>query len=52
LNPGQRSALDGLIAQGLIEKIAPAGPREPVRYAVTAKGQKVLADRGVGANES
>jgi hypothetical protein len=52
LNPKQRSALDGLITQGLIEKIAPAGPREPARYAVTAKGQKVLDDRGVGANES
>jgi DNA-binding HxlR family transcriptional regulator len=52
LNPSQRSELDGLIAHGLIEKIAAAGPNEPVKYAVTRKGQKVLDDRGVGANES
>ena len=52
LNPSQRSELDGLVAHGLIEKIAAAGPSEPARYAVTPKGQKVLDDRGVGANES
>jgi len=52
LNPSQRSELDGLIAHGLIENIAAAGPSEPVKYAVTPKGQKVLDDRGVGANES
>ena len=52
LNPSQRSELDGLIAHGLIENIAAAGPSGPVKYAVTPKGQKVLDDRGVGANES
>jgi hypothetical protein len=31
LNPSQRSELDGLIAHGLIEKIAAAGPSEPAR---------------------
>ncbi len=52
LNPRQRSELDGLVAQGLIKKLAPADPGEPARYALTSKGQKVLDDRGVGANES
>jgi hypothetical protein len=52
LNPRQRSELDGLVALGLIKKLAPAGPAEPARYALTSKGQKVLDDRGVGANES
>ena len=52
LNPGQRRELDGLIAQGLIVKITPDDQGESARYAVTAKGQKLLADRGVGVNES
>jgi hypothetical protein len=52
LNPRQRSELDGLVAQGLIKKLAPVGSSEPARYALTFKGQKVLDDRGVGANES
>jgi hypothetical protein len=52
LTAGQRTELDGLIAHGLIEKIAPAGPNQPAKYALTASGQKLLDDRGVGANES
>jgi hypothetical protein len=52
LTPGQRSELDGLIAHGLIEKMAPDGGSEPARYAVTPKGQKLLDERGVGVNES
>jgi hypothetical protein len=52
LNPGQRAELDNLLAYGLIEQIASADRGEPARYALTRKGQKVLDDRGVGANES
>ena len=52
LSAGQRAELDGLIAHGLIEKVAPSGPKQPVEYALTARGQKLLDDRGVGANES
>jgi hypothetical protein len=52
LNPAQRHQLDRLLADGLIEQIAAAGNSEPAKYAVTAKGQKILDDRGVGANES
>jgi hypothetical protein len=52
LNPGQTAELDGLLAQGLIEKVAASGRSEPGHYALTAKGQKMLDDRGVGANES
>jgi hypothetical protein len=52
LNPGQRAELDSLLAHGLIEKIASADRSEPAHYALTRKGQKVLDDRGVGANES
>jgi hypothetical protein len=52
LNPSQRSELDGLIAQGLIEKIAASGASEPAGYAVTAKGHQMLGERGVGVNES
>ena len=40
------------MADGFVEKIAPATSGEPAKYAVTAKGQKILDDRGVGANES
>ena len=52
LTPGQRAELDRLIAHGLIEKIVPAGLNEPAKYALTPSGQKVLDDRGGGANES
>jgi hypothetical protein len=52
LNPEQRLQLDRLVADGFVEKIAPATSGEPAKYAVTAKGQKILDDRGVGANES
>jgi hypothetical protein len=52
LNPRQTAELDVLLAQGLIAKVASADLSEPARYALTRKGQKVLDDRGVGANES
>jgi hypothetical protein len=52
LNPPQRAELDNLLAQGLIKKIAAVGLSAPAQYALTGKGQKVLDDRGVGANES
>ena len=52
LNPRQRSELDSLLAQGLIRKMAAADRSEPAQYALTPKGQKLLDDRGVGANES
>jgi len=52
LNPSQRSELDGLIARGLIEKIAASGASEAAGYAVTPKGHQLLDERGVGVNES
>jgi hypothetical protein len=52
LNPSQRAELDSLLAQGLIKKMAAADRSEPAQYALTPKGQKILDDRGVGANES
>ncbi len=52
LTPGQTAELDILLAQGLIEKIVPVDHREPVRCALTRKGQKALDERGVGVNES
>jgi hypothetical protein len=52
LNPEQRLPLDRLVADGLIENTAAAKRGEAAKYAVTPKGQKMLDDRGVGANES
>lgn len=52
LSRDQLQELDRLIAEGLVEKISSAGPSEAARYAVTSKGQRMLDDRGVGANES
>jgi hypothetical protein len=52
LNPAQHRELDRLLADGLIEKVAPASNRAPAKYARTAKGQKIPDDRGVGANEA
>jgi hypothetical protein len=52
LNPRQHRELDRLLADGLIEKIATASDRAPAKYAVAAKGQKILDDRGASANES
>ncbi|HEY0330329.1 MAG TPA: hypothetical protein VGC77_14685 [Rhodopseudomonas sp.] len=51
LTAAQRAKLDQLLADGLIERAAPAAS-EPARYAVTRKGQGVLDERGIGANES
>ena len=52
LNPGQTAELDGLLAQGLIKKVTASARSESAHYALTPKGQKLLDDRGVGANES
>jgi hypothetical protein len=52
LNPSQRAELDSLLAQGLIKKMAAADRSGAAQYALTPKGQKILDDRGVGANES
>ena len=52
LNHEQRSELDRLVTGGWIEKIAAVGEGGRARYALTDKGQRVLDDRGVGANES
>jgi hypothetical protein len=52
LNPAQRLKLDALLAAGLIELVAPADLLEPAKYAVTRQGQRLLDERGIGANES
>jgi hypothetical protein len=52
LNSAQRSKLDALLAAGLIEVVAPADTFEPKRYTVTRQGQRLLDERGIGANES
>lgn len=52
LNPAQRLKLDALLAVGLVELVAPADDLEPTRYAVTRQGQRLLDERGIGANES
>jgi hypothetical protein len=52
LNPAQRLKLDALLAAGLAELVAPADALEPTRYAVTRQGQRLLDERGIGANES
>jgi hypothetical protein len=52
LNPNQRLELDRLVADGLIEKTAPASRDQPTKYALTPRGQKLLDDRGVGVTES
>jgi hypothetical protein len=52
LNAGQRRELDGLIAQGLVAALPPGPPSGSAKYRVTSKGQRLLDDRGIGANES
>ncbi len=52
LNPHQIAELDSLLAHGLIDKIVPVDRGDSNHYALTPKGQKLLDDRGVGANES
>lgn len=52
LNPSQSAELDSLLAQGLIKKVVASDRQELAKYALTHKGQKLLDDRGVGANES
>lgn len=52
LNPSQRLKLDELVAAGLVRAVAPPTSSEPNRYAVTHEGQRLLDQRGIGANES
>ncbi|ABD06217.1 conserved hypothetical protein [Rhodopseudomonas palustris HaA2] len=50
LNAGQRLELDHLVSQGLVAVVSPGSTYRS--YQVTAKGQRLLDRRGVGANEA
>ncbi|KPG01547.1 hypothetical protein IP86_03810 [Rhodopseudomonas sp. AAP120] len=50
LNAGQRLELDHLISQGLVAVAETDQGRRS--YAVTDEGQRLLDERGVGANEA
>jgi len=52
LTTGQRLELDHLISEGLAAVQSPADPSGRRSYQVTPKGQRLLDERGVGANES
>jgi hypothetical protein len=52
LNADKQAVLKRLIADGLVEISKLAGPTEGTKFAITRKGQRLLDDRGVGANES
>ena len=52
LDPDKQAVLDRLIADGLVEVSKPAKPTEDTKFAITRKGQQLLDERGVGANES
>ena len=52
LDDNKRAVLDTLIADGLVEVSKHAKPSEATKFAVTPKGQRLLDERGVGANES
>jgi hypothetical protein len=52
INADKQAVLDRLVADGLVEILKSARPTEGTKFAVTRKGQRLLDDRGVGANES
>lgn len=52
LDADKQAELDRLVADGLVEISAPAQPAEGAKFALTSKGQRLLDQRGVGANES
>jgi len=52
LDADKQKVLDGLIADGLVEVSKAAKTSEGTKFAVTPKGQRLLDERGVGANES
>ncbi|MDB5655878.1 MAG: hypothetical protein JWQ94_3491 [Tardiphaga sp.] len=52
LDDNKLAEVDRLIADGLVEVSQPAKPTEATKFAITPKGQRLLDDRGVGANES
>jgi hypothetical protein len=52
LNADKQAVLDRLIAGGLVEISKSAKPNEGAKFAITRTGQRLLDDRGVGANES
>jgi hypothetical protein len=52
LNDRQRREVDRLIADGLVARLAVEPLSGRAKYEVTSKGQGLLDDRGIGANES
>ncbi|MDB5567646.1 MAG: hypothetical protein JWP84_4212 [Tardiphaga sp.] len=52
LNADKQAVLKRLIADGFVEISKSARPTEGTKFAITRKGQRLLDDRGVGANES
>jgi predicted transcriptional regulator len=52
LDDDKQAVLDRLIANGLVEISKTAKPTEGTKFAITRKGQRMLDERGVGANES
>jgi hypothetical protein len=52
LNDPQRRALDRLISDGLVAELAADPSSGRAKYKVTSQGQRLLDDRGIGANES
>ena len=52
LDDNKQAVLDGLIADGLVEVSKGPKPAEGTKFAITPKGQRLLDERGVGANES
>ncbi|WP_022722468.1 hypothetical protein [Rhodopseudomonas sp. B29] len=50
LSPGQRLELDHLVSEGFVSATRDGDGHH--RYALTAKGQSALDNRGVGANEA
>ncbi len=52
LSPAQRLQLERLLGEGLVELAGPGEDRGVSRYKLSRRGQQLLDDRGVGANES
>jgi hypothetical protein len=52
MTSSKQSGIERLIASGLIKRDEALGASPEFKYTVTGKGQQVLSERGVGANES
>jgi hypothetical protein len=52
LNADQRLELERLISDGLVAELAAEPSSGRPKFKVTGKGQRLLDDRGIGANES